>query len=107
MRKDPTEFRKRFAAWKNGKQPYKDGKPVVLNNYTNAKFNDDGTFTDDTTRVFDDFYVTPSGVKTVRIQIRIGIGTNNKKLSLGHTINKQVILNMNLDWKQYLQNMIY
>ena len=64
MRKDPTEFRKRFAAWKNGKQPYKDGKPVVLNNYTNAKFNDDGTFTDDTTRVFDDFYVTPSGVKT-------------------------------------------
>lgn len=63
MRKDPTEFRKRFAAWKNGEQPYKDGK-VVLNNYTNAKFNDDGTFTDDTTRVFDDFYVTPSGVKT-------------------------------------------
>lgn len=64
MRKDPTEFRKRFAEWKNGKQPYKDGKPVVLNNYTNAEFNDDGTFTDDTTRVFDDFYVTPSGVKT-------------------------------------------
>ena len=64
MRKDPTEFRKRFAAWKNGKQPYKDGKPVVLNNYTNAEFNDDGTFTDDTTRMFDDFYVTPSGVKT-------------------------------------------
>lgn len=63
MRKDPTEFRKRFAAWKNGKQPYKDGKPVVLNNYTNAKFNDDGTFTDDTTRVFDDFYVTPKGIK--------------------------------------------
>lgn len=63
MRKDPTEFRKRFAAWKDGKQPYKDGK-VVLNNYTNAEFNDDGTFTDDTTRVFDDFYVTPSGVKT-------------------------------------------
>ena len=28
MRKDPTEFRKRFAAWKNGKQPYKDGLPV-------------------------------------------------------------------------------
>ena len=28
MRKDPTEFRKRFAAWKNGKQPYKDGLPA-------------------------------------------------------------------------------
>ena len=63
MKKDPTEFRKRFAAWKNGEQVYKDGK-VVLNNYTNAEFNNDGTFTDDTTRVFDDFYVTPSGVKT-------------------------------------------
>lgn len=70
MRKDPTEFRKRFAAWKNGEKVYKDGLPAyrggkqVLNNYTNAEFNDDGTFTDDTTRVFDDFYVTPSGVKT-------------------------------------------
>ena len=70
MRKDPTEFRKRFAAWKDGKQVYKDGLPAyrggkqVLNNYTNAEFNDDGTFTDDTTKVFDDFYVTPSGVKT-------------------------------------------
>lgn len=28
MKKDPTEFRKRFAAWKNGKQPYKDGLPA-------------------------------------------------------------------------------
>lgn len=70
MRKDPTEFRKRFATWKNGEQVYKDGLPAyrdgkqVLNNYTNAEFNDDGTFTDDTTRMFDDFYVTPSGVKT-------------------------------------------
>ena len=27
MRKDPTEFRKRFAAWKNGKQPYEAGLP--------------------------------------------------------------------------------
>ena len=33
MRKDPTEFRKRFAAWKNGKQPYKDGKPVTVGGY--------------------------------------------------------------------------
>lgn len=33
MRKDPTEFRKRFAAWKNGKQPYKDGKPVTVGEY--------------------------------------------------------------------------
>jgi len=28
MRKDPTEFRKRFAAYKAGKMPYKDGKIV-------------------------------------------------------------------------------
>lgn len=28
MPKDPTEFRKRFIAWKNGKQPYKDGLPA-------------------------------------------------------------------------------
>lgn len=27
MRKDPTEFRKRFAAWKNGKRPYEAGLP--------------------------------------------------------------------------------
>ena len=30
MRKDPTEFRKRFAAWKNGKQPYKGGRPSAI-----------------------------------------------------------------------------
>lgn len=28
MRKDPTEFRKRFAAWKNGEQVYKHGLPA-------------------------------------------------------------------------------
>ena len=27
MRKDPTEFRQRFAAYKNGKKPYKNGRP--------------------------------------------------------------------------------
>ena len=27
MRKDPTEFRKRFAAWKDGKKPYENGLP--------------------------------------------------------------------------------
>ena len=27
MRKDPTEFRKRFAAWKSGEQPYENGLP--------------------------------------------------------------------------------
>lgn len=69
MRKDPTEFRKRFAAWKNGKQPYKDGKPVVLNNYTNAKFNDDGTFTDDITRVFDDLVITNKGPRIKQGQL--------------------------------------
>lgn len=28
MRRDPAEFRKRFAAYKNGKSPYKAGRPV-------------------------------------------------------------------------------
>jgi hypothetical protein len=28
MRKDPTEFRQRFAAWKNGEKVYKDGLPA-------------------------------------------------------------------------------
>lgn len=28
MRRDPTEFRKRFAAWKDGKKPYEAGLPV-------------------------------------------------------------------------------
>jgi hypothetical protein len=27
MRKDPTEFRQRFAAWKNGEKPYENGLP--------------------------------------------------------------------------------
>ena len=30
MLKDPTEFRKRFAAWKDGEQPYKGGKPSAI-----------------------------------------------------------------------------
>lgn len=70
MRKDPTEFRERFAKWKAGEKVYEAGLPkygggkVVLNNHTNAKFNDDGTFTDDTTRVFDDIIITPNGLTT-------------------------------------------
>lgn len=71
MRKDNTAFRERFQAWKEGKKPYQDGLPAyrggkedLKHNPTNATVNDDGTFTDDYTKVFDDFYVTPSGVKT-------------------------------------------
>ena len=30
MYKDPTEFRERFAAWKDGKQPYKGGRPSAI-----------------------------------------------------------------------------
>ena len=30
MRKDPTEFRQRFAAYKNGKKPYKNGRPEPI-----------------------------------------------------------------------------
>lgn len=38
MRKDPTEFRKRFAAWKNGEQVYKDGLPAYYTG-TDPEFN--------------------------------------------------------------------
>lgn len=65
--KDPTEFRKRFAAYKNGKKPYDAGRPIKLEDHsTNAQFNDDGTFTDDITSVFDNLVITPQGprVKT-------------------------------------------
>lgn len=33
MRKDPTEFRKRFAMYQDGKNPYKDGRPLTDNEY--------------------------------------------------------------------------
>lgn len=34
MYKDPTNFRKRFQAYKNGKMPYKDGRPVKFEDGT-------------------------------------------------------------------------
>ena len=44
-----------FTGFKNGKLPgYKIG-----HNVSNAKLNEDGTFTDDYTKVFEDTYVTP------------------------------------------------
>lgn len=50
---------------RNIKVGFKDGKlPGFGAGKTNATVNKDGTFVDDTTRLFDDFYVTPSGVKT-------------------------------------------
>lgn len=39
MRKDPTEFRKRFAAWKNGEQVYKDGLPAYRGGKDSGKIN--------------------------------------------------------------------
>ena len=39
MRKDPTEFRQRFAAWKNGEQPYKDGLPVYRDGKGGGRIN--------------------------------------------------------------------
>lgn len=33
MRRDPTEFRKRFAAWKDGKKPYEAGIPYDDDNH--------------------------------------------------------------------------
>lgn len=41
MRKDPTEFRQRFAAWKNGKQPYKCGLPAYEDGTPDDEFYED------------------------------------------------------------------
>lgn len=62
MYRDPTEFRKRFARWKQGKPVY-DGGRILKDTSTNAVFNDDGTFTDDTTRLFEDMVITPKGIR--------------------------------------------
>lgn len=54
MKKDPTEFRKRFAAWKDGKDPYRylyDDQTGKWNRITN----------DDVADVFADFVATPQG----------------------------------------------
>ena len=45
--------------FKNGKLPKYDGGKQVIG--SNVNMNDDGTFTDDYTRVFDDLVVTPKG----------------------------------------------
>lgn len=37
MRKDPTEFRKRFVAWKNGKKPYQNGRPEPIQRIDNSE----------------------------------------------------------------------
>lgn len=71
MQKDPTEFRQRFAAWKNGKQPYKDGLPA----YSGGK----GTWDDST-----DFITRYEGFRDTVYQNKgdvptIGYGTTNKK----------------------------
>ena len=58
MRKDPTAFRERFKAYKDGKKPYENGKTIIG---SNVDMKDDGTFTDDYTRAFDDLIVTPQG----------------------------------------------
>ena len=62
--KDPTEFRARFKAYKDGKMPYENGLPKyedgkIGHNVSHAEMNANGTFTDDYTRVFEDMYVTP------------------------------------------------
>lgn len=58
MKKDPAAFRERFKAYKDGKKPYENGKTVIG---SNVDMKDDGTFTDDYTRAFDDLIVTPKG----------------------------------------------
>lgn len=48
----------KFGSWKDGKLPgYAGGK--IGHNVSHAEMNDDGTFTDDYTKVFEDMYVTP------------------------------------------------
>lgn len=48
----------KFGSWKNGKLPgYKGGK--IGHNVSHAEMNNDGTFTDDYTKLFEDMYVTP------------------------------------------------
>ena len=52
---EDSEWEPGFPGLKNGKLPgYKIG-----HNVSNAKLNEDGTFTDDYTKVFEDMYVTP------------------------------------------------
>lgn len=71
MRKDPTEFRKRFAAWKNGEQPYKDGLPA----YKGGKnpFGDSADFTSKYEGFSDTVYQNKNDVPT------IGYGSTAKK----------------------------
>lgn len=38
MYKDPTKFRKRFQSYKNGKMPYKNGRPIEDEEYKLPKF---------------------------------------------------------------------
>lgn len=52
---EDSEWEPGFPGLKNGKLPgYKIG-----HNVSNAKLNEDGTFTDDYTKMFEDMYVTP------------------------------------------------
>lgn len=37
MKKDPTEFRKRFQAWKDSKDVYEAGRPIELSGYKGGK----------------------------------------------------------------------
>ena len=89
-RKDPTAFRQRFDAYKNGKSikeiydgglpKYGDGKVTIGHNVSNAKLNDDGTFTDDYTRTFEDMIVTPK-----RTELKLGsYSANNWNYAKAH-----------------------
>lgn len=81
MIKDPTEFRKRFAAWKNGEQVYKDGLPA----YSKGK-----NAWDDST----DFITKYEGFRDTTYQNKgdvptIGYGTTNKKWTSRGKITKE------------------
>lgn len=57
MRKDPTEFRKRFAAWKNGKMPYENGLPKNVKKFKDGKLPGYAIGTPDNEEVSDATYV--------------------------------------------------
>lgn len=90
MLKDPTEFRERFVAWKNGEQVYKDGLPA----YSKGK-----NAWDDST----DFITKYEGFRDTTYQNKgdvptIGYGTTNKKwTSRGKITKEEALLAMSED----------
>lgn len=71
MLKDPTEFRQRFAAWREGEQPYEAGLPTYKNG--KSEWDDSTDFITKYEGFSDTTYQKKGDVPT------IGYGTTNKK----------------------------